>query len=128
MEIVISVTDEVITDIIVTALEGGSNSWYYLPDLNNVKRRFPNQEREQTPLPILIAKAVLKKQERVQVFDLEDENEQLGELSIDSIKKAFQLLSENYKSTLASLLNETYDADDADVFFQLAVMGELRFC
>jgi hypothetical protein len=46
---------------------------------------------------------------------------------MDSLLDAIQKLKDEYPRVYENIIDEEYDAEDADVFFQLAVMGEVTF-
>ena len=122
MKVKVEVADQMIEDQIVCALEGGSNYWYYLPDLSMIKGIKSGE-----PLAIRLTDAVLNHGIVVPVYDIDDEDELLGELSRDSIQKALDIMSKDYPDAFAEVLNESGDANTADIFFQLSVMGEIVF-
>jgi len=109
---------QMIEDLLVTALEGGSNYWYYLPN------ELPKQEGKSYIDAML---AFLEEGGSIQVNDWEDEEEKLGELTWESAMKAFELMHEVQPHNYAALIEDNWDANDADVWFQLAVMGEVTF-
>jgi hypothetical protein len=51
----------------------------------------------------------------------------LGAVTYDSIANAFSVMSSDYKEYLSRIMREEYDADDADVWLQIATMGEVVF-
>ena len=117
--ITIQISEQIIEDTIVCALEGGSNYWYLLID----KLPEPNGE----PLSIRISNAICNDPGySLPVYDLETE-EKLGELTQASMLAAFQLAATECPDALSSTLNETGDAGTADCLFQLAVMGEIIY-
>jgi hypothetical protein len=63
----------------------------------------------------------------LRVLDKEEEGVLLGEVNIATIKTAFERICSQYPETYLNLIQENYDADDADVFFQIATMGEITF-
>ena len=110
--------------IMVTALEGGSNYWYML-DLNDTgvsKEKYAGE-----PLSVKVAKMIWYDRINLRVMDKEDEDVILGEVNIATIKTAFEKICSQYPETYLNLIQENYDADDADVFFQIATMGEVTF-
>lgn len=120
-------------DIIITALEGGSNYWYWLkadeisPHLGP---RDSNGLYNGKCFTEAIAKALYDNPEfKMDVYDYEDmyPTEPLGTCTQESMLKALEKCSEMYPEVFASMIAENYDADDADTVFQLAVMGEVRF-
>ena len=129
------ITDQMIEDLLVTALEGGSNYWYYLPDT-----RMVDESNIEDPLSIRIHKVVLDGKE-VPVTDaetMEFENEEgdeydepkgdlLGMISKANYERAEELLLDQYPYRLGQILSEDWDAETADVWFQLVVMGEVVY-
>ncbi len=107
-------------DILTTALEGGSNDWYLIKD------SVPRQEGEY--LCDAIARHIYDNPDfKLDIYDLENPGEKLGTLSRKSVLDAFALLIKDHPETYASLIEESYDAGDADILFQLAVMGEVVY-
>jgi hypothetical protein len=121
LKIEIAITEQMIEDQIVTALEGGSNYWYYLGDTSMI----PNYDKKE-PLATQLSRAVLNEGIVIPVHDIEDE-ELLGNLSLESIQKGLTLMAKDYPEHFQNMITENGDAETADVFFQLAVMGELVF-
>jgi hypothetical protein len=118
------ITKEDIIDIFVTALEGGSNYWYYIPTIPNGVRDIQNEMGLATSEAI--GQYVLKGG-YVQINDAEDEEEVLGNIDMDGLLDAIQKIKSDYPRVYENIIDEDYDADDADVFFQIAVMGEVTF-
>ena len=117
-------------DLTITALEGGSNYWYFLPDLSMVTKHKDIKE----PLSIKIFRAAFDRGESVPVHDKEDggmmgefnEKSNLGYFNRDNIDKAWQLMQDKYPRHFGDLFND-WDSTTADVWFQLAVMGEVVY-
>jgi hypothetical protein len=117
-------TNQDIEDLFVTALEGGSNYWYYI---KNIPKEIKYQVKElKQPLAEAIAKHVIDGG-YIQFFDVEDENELLGTVDMDKLLDAISLLKKNYPDTWNNILDEDCDANCADIFLQLAVMGDIVF-
>jgi hypothetical protein len=113
-----------IEDLFVTALEGGSNYWYYI---KNIPKEIKYQVKElKQPLAEAIAKHVIDGG-YIQFFDVEDENELLGTVDMDKLLEAISLIKKDYPDTWNNILDENADAQDADIFLQLAVMGDVTF-
>jgi hypothetical protein len=112
---------DTVEDLLVTALEGGSNYWYWLPDVSMVPKVVdrPNGDC----LSIRIAKAVWDGAE-VPIVDKEDRFA-LGSITKDGVLAALdRMIATNYKTCAGRIIAEDYDADDADAWFQFAVMGK----
>jgi hypothetical protein len=110
--------------IIVTALEGGSNHWYLidLEDTGVSKEKYAKD-----PHSIQIAKMIWYDRINLRVLDKEDEDVLLGEVNLATIKTAFEIICSQYPQTYLNLIQDQYDAEDADIFFQIATMGEITF-
>jgi hypothetical protein len=50
-----------------------------------------------------------------------------GEMSMPTIKATLSRMSQEYKEYFEYLMSPNFEDVDCDVFFQLAVVGELRF-
>ena len=114
MKIELEIEDQIIIDLMITALEGGSNYWYYLPDTDMVKK-YSNFALSEN-----IAKSVLDGA-IIPVYDIEDDHEFLGNITIENIKRGIK------KFILDGYNINVFDAGDADVFFQYVVMNDLIF-
>jgi len=111
-------------DLIVTALEGGSNYWYWLPDVTMVPKVVdrPNGDC----LSIRIAKAVWDGA-TVPVQD-KDDRSPLGSITKDGILAALdRMYASKYTHCASRIVAEDYDAEDADAWFQCAVMGKVVY-
>ncbi len=113
-------------DMLCGALEGGSNYWYYLPDLSMCKEY---QAPGDTTCGYMI-KAIIAG-ESIPVHDIESESREYGELlgmiNIESIRKGEVLMKEKAFMCWGDLITEQDDAETADVWFQFCVMGEVVF-
>ena len=63
----------------------------------------------------------------IDINDAEDEKTKLGTVDMTSLLEAIDILKNDYTRAYENIIDEEYDADDADIFFQLAVMGEVTF-
>lgn len=122
---------ELAEDLLVTALEGGSNYWYMFPEFRKVDgfEGFKDNNKG-TPLSVIIFKWVDTGHE-FQILDYETE-EEVGKLTKSSMKDAFEKMKEDSPHQFNDLSGwdngETnWDAETADVWFQYAVMGEVTF-
>jgi len=107
-------------ELIITAIEGGSNYWSLI-DRENL-------DNEATTLAFSekVCQGIDNGLE-IKVFDAEDEMELLGVLTKQSVKEAWKLMKQDHESHWINAKSDQWDAETADVFFQLAVMGELVF-
>jgi hypothetical protein len=130
MEITIkqTISREVLEDIFVTALEGGSNYWYYLPEESIKAIRDAVPKSEDPYISTAILKAILDHDVKVFVNDAEQEDELIGIVSKSTMQARLQLLSDSEdRWALESHVREDGDASSADVVFQYLAMGEVVY-
>jgi len=120
---------EVLENVCVTALEGGSNYWYYLSEgaVKQIRKAVP--KNEDPYLSTAILKAILDHDVDVAISDAEDEDEVLGYISKKTIQERLQKLSQDDSSkwALEREIRGEGDADSSDVVFQYLAMGEVVF-
>ena len=122
----VSINYEMFEGWIVTAIEGGSNYWCEIPQESFNKELLESYKDENLPFSILLATFIWKERQTIAVCDAMS-NEEIGKINMKSVKKALEMICENHAEVFDNLLAEQYDADDADVFFQYATLGELTF-
>jgi len=132
------ITKEQIIDVFVTAIEGGSNYWYYILDVPKEITYMVKQE--DIPFSEACGKHVLNGGE-LTIYDVEevgdmedvdndyaqDKPEPLGTITMDSLLDAINIMKRDYPDRYESIIMDEYDAEDADVFFQIATMGEIVY-
>jgi hypothetical protein len=120
---------DILENIFVTALEGGSNYWYYLPSKEVKKIREAVPKSEEPALSMAMFMAIFDKGVEVAIHDLENPEECLGTISLDSIMQTIKTSSddENFSRFWEAELNEDGDGESSDVIFQYLVMGEIVF-
>lgn len=128
-KIIREVKREILQNVFTTAIEGGSNYWYFLSDetIVNVRKVVPF---EQTPyLSEAVFQAVIDHNLELPINDVHDEDEVLGMISRSTIQRRLQALadSESYGWALQNEMNEIGDADSSDVVFQFLAMGECMY-
>jgi hypothetical protein len=125
LKLELELTYETFENIIVTALEGGSNYWYMLGDTKGIPKRddMPNEAPSQR-----IAYGLWhNKDSELPIWDLEEEDELLGTLTYDSVREGMQIACDNYLEEINMMIGGDYDAWTADTLFQVLVMGEVTF-
>ena len=111
-------------EIIVTALEGGSNYWYEI-NADEFKDELEGENGE--PLSTRIAQSLYNNPDfKMKVYDVE-EGDLLGTVTQSSMLKAIGTAHQDYSQVYHDLMEGQGDADTADVLFQLAVMNEIVF-
>jgi len=119
-----NIYDSILEDTFVTALEGGSNYWAYIKESTLRKIR-----KEGVPVSIYVLQAVLSGID-VDVYDVEgDDDEPIGTISMSTMTDRLDKLMNNKgcKRALLNMMNEEYDAEDADIVFQYIVLGEIIY-
>ena len=125
IQIEYTITEDMIENVIVSALEGGSNYWYFV-DVEDFEQDLPSKNGK--ALTERIAEAVFKNPSfKMPVYDVEDEEDVLGYLSQKNLRRGMELCAKDYPEVFKRLINDEIDAEDADVIFQLTVMGEITF-
>jgi hypothetical protein len=107
-------------DLLVGALEGGSNYWYYLPN-NNEWSEFTGES-----LVDAIWKSVLAGN-AITINDAEEPEETIGKLSMMKILEGEEKMKAEQPRHWANLVNEEDDAETADVWFQYCCLGEIVY-
>jgi hypothetical protein len=128
IKIIQGVSREVLEDIFVTALEGGSNYWYYLPEesIKAIRKAVPKSEDPYLSTAIL--KAILDHDVKIAVNDVENEEEVIGVITRGTLQARLQLLSDSKQRwALEAHMREEGDAGSADVVFQYLTMGEVVY-
>jgi len=127
IEVTLKISTEVLEDIFVTALEGGSNYWYFLSEDAVSKIRGAVPKSEDPYLSTSILKAILKGVE-VPINDAENEDDVIGEISLKTMLARLQKLADSKNnSALISHIDGNGDADSADIVFQYLAFGEIVF-
>lgn len=122
------ISRDILENIFVTALEGGSNYWYAISN-KGIKAIREVISREEDPcFSTALLTAVLDKGLSIDIHDAEDNDEILGTISLDSIKEGLQKLADSDDAqNIMDELMEVGDANTSDVCFQYIVMGEIVF-
>lgn len=122
---IVTVSEEQRESLLCSAIEGGSNYWYYLNEDAITVVNEVNAD-EETPLVTRMWQAI-KAGKEIPVTDAEDEVTVLGKISLVSIEKAEQSMADDYAHHFADIVSENEDATTADVWFQLAVMNDVVY-
>ena len=121
----LEITEDVLENIFVTAIEGGSDYWAYITRSDAFKK-FKETSKEYS-FSENVLKFVLSGGDMV-VEDIQDEGEVLGSINKANIELGLNtLLNSPNKQHLFAMLNEDYDAENADVCFQYIVLNDLVY-
>jgi hypothetical protein len=128
MKLEIELSREVLEDVFVTALEGGSNYWYYLSEDTYKRIRKAVRKSDEPYIAVAMLKAVLDHGVEVAINDAENEEDELGWISKETMQARLQdLYNSDYRWALEAHLNEEGDSESADIVFQYIVIGEAVF-
>jgi hypothetical protein len=118
MQLTITISNQTIGDLLVTALEGGINYWC---DRATVKRengqRLSNNEIVDHPDWLPGCEFTFR--------DADDGIEQT--IGFEAFNTALETMVANHPKHFADIINDNHDADTADVLVQLALFGELVY-
>jgi len=107
-------------DLFVTALEGGSNYWYYL----KLSEDFFKDTKESDSIHIFNK---IYENEKIDVYDRET-GRHIETISLYDFNQGDKLFSEQYTELYDSIKEgEVADADIADLWFQLVVLKEIIY-
>lgn len=129
MEISIKKTIEqnIFENVLIGALEGGSNYWYFAGDFDR-----SNFVKGKNSVENIAIQLFNSPEYKLPIYDVESAEEFedmdfLGDVTQASMLKAFELMAKDYPGALERILDESGDADDDDIFFQLATMGDVVY-
>ncbi|MFA5207376.1 MAG: hypothetical protein WC428_01850 [Candidatus Paceibacterota bacterium] len=115
---------EDISDLIVTALEGGINYWCRKAKIKlDTEGNYFNVPKEDQDKVIYASDAISYGGTLI-LFDAESTDK--WELNLENVQKGIQMHCEKRNIAPAGLM-DNYDAEDADCIVQYAVFNELTF-
>ena len=116
--------DQLRLDLLITAIEGGSNYWYYIPSADTEKiNRYGNDGVSFAERMM----AAIQAKETIQIHDYEDVDECIGSINLESIEHGESLMMKENNSHYLNAIEDCWDAETADVWFQYCVLGEITF-
>lgn len=116
---------EVLENVFVTALEGGSNYWYTISEeaYKMVKRTITGEAFSTS-----LFKCVCERGMVIPINDAEDDEEVLGYLDFSKFPERLEKMYANGDGwSMEEELNDEGDANSSDVVFQYLVMGDLVY-
>jgi len=125
----LKVSREILENIFVTAIEGGSNYWCSISEESHGLIRTVVPKSVEPIWSVAVFKAVYDFGICVRVVDAEDEETEIGLLSVLEMHDRLQLLLDNneYKDNLLCEMNDEGDATSSDICFQYLVLGEVIY-
>jgi hypothetical protein len=124
------VSRDVLENIFVTALEGGSNYWYYINPQNCRKIRDAVSREDEKDFSMAFAKAILDKGVSVEIHDIEDmeNDEPIGVINEQTIMHGLQKMVDVGDGwALFDEIAEQGDATSSDICFQYMALGEVVY-
>ena len=122
-----TIDDQVLENIFVTAIEGGSNYWYFLSDEAIAIIRGYVPDSDDPYLSTAIYKAI-KLGAVIPINDAENEEDVIGQLSINTFATRLQkMYDDGNGDALEAEIREEGDAGTSDIVFQYLAMGEIVF-
>lgn len=120
---------QLLEDIFVTALEGGSNYWYHITPETNHKIRKAVPRSDDPYFATAMLTAILEHGVSVEIHDRDNPDEVLGVLNYANIEERLDDIDKHldYRWALEAHEQECGDADSADIVFQYLVMGDVWF-
>ena len=127
---------EDVINLFVAALEGGSNYGYeirHLPKEVRYKAKEMGESVSEAIGEYILNGGYVQFYDAEEDYDDDDYQEKysdkglLGTVDMDSILEAITIVKKDYPEVWENILDEQYDANDADIFLQLCVMGEVVF-
>ena len=128
INVTIDVSREALESIFITAIEGGSNYWYYLGKtsidaINNVCPRVSGMALSER-----LFSAVYDYDAKVPIFDIEDtDGEPIGILDKDTFKERLELCAKEALWALQEEIDERGDAGSSDAVFQYLALNKLVY-
>lgn len=121
LQINYEVSNELISDLLASALEGGSNYWAdhikYKKPVNFANTKAGDEKFIHISYP-------MNEGGEITIRDREDEDKE-HTLNLSKIKRGLKRMARSkYAIRFQNILREDYDAEDADIFLQFAVLGD----
>lgn len=127
----ISITVERVMDLLIGALEGGSNYWYYI-----IGNQYPSDTSKIPVGSFNIMECSVWGDGSVTICNKEDYHHYGADdsrlktwlLNEEAMRKGLELMvTKEYIRHFSDFVNEDDDANTADVFFQLSLFGEIIY-
>lgn len=127
IKINIEITREVLENIFITAIEGGSNYWCEVDEPSNAFMR----EHKGKAFSVMVFEAVYDHGIKIRVFDAEDDDEgkqAIGVLDKDLFEKRLQkMVDDGFSHYIMEEVNENGDALSSDAIFQYLSLNEIIY-
>jgi hypothetical protein len=123
-----TLTREQISDVLCSAFEGGSNSWYWIDqfiapaswDFVSEPSLLPGERHWPCDYPLNPGGALV-------ISSTIDQERPGVRLELDVIQRGLNILVEKYPWHFANILSENADAETGDVLLQCCLFGEIIY-
>lgn len=122
-----AITDEMLADLLSTALEGGSNYWYLIEFTKAPSEVRYSSTHNGVPR---IQDYPVNPGGSLTICDQEETDtpgHETWTLDRAALERGMELLHTKFPDRYVSFLSGDYDAEDADVFLQLCLFSEVRY-
>lgn len=126
INVTIDIPREVLEGVFITAIEGGSNYWYYIGDeaIKMIDSVSPSGDSFSERL----FSAVYDKGAIIPIHDIEDEEEEIGLLDVNTFSERLQKCIDNGNGwALHDEIDERGDANSSDIVFQYLVLNDVIY-
>tara|TARA_B100001059_G_scaffold214495_1_gene231271 strand:+ start:166 stop:618 length:453 start_codon:yes stop_codon:yes gene_type:complete len=144
VEMKVNLPMESVEEVLITAIEGGSNYWYFMEGEDKSTKWFEEQmkegklERNESIHYMWMDALFQGSPHPINIYDIEevyeynqelDQCEPIGTLTMDKIKEGLKLAQTEYPKFYAQHFPEYNDGDatSSDVIFQLITLGEVVY-
>ena len=116
------VSSQKISDLFVTAIEGGCHYWLYSISTPEIAASFSLD-----PDDCWYAHAEVFEDDDFSVTIKPEEDYDSYEIDLDAIHRGFEIMAEKYPQHFKDVVEDNHDAITADVFLQLCTFEEIVY-
>lgn len=115
----VEISDELVSNLLCCAFEGGSNYWYM------IERYEPFGINKQFEFPHITVP--LTEEGTIVITDKNEEDGEHFKLNRLSLARGLQVMVTEYSKHFQDILDETEDAATGDIFLQCCLFGKVIF-
>lgn len=138
----ITISHQQLEDMLVTALEGGSNYWYRNAGYDIPEERMGEARKQagscflgyaapfcggKLTLEVIHDDVLPRRTSSVSYEDVKGGSGETWEIELEDLVYGCQIMAEKYTRHLMDMVNENHDAETADVFLQCCCFGEVIY-
>lgn len=136
MNITIEIPTQRISDLLISALEGGSNHWYLIEEYREPARftfendggeRFKKENKHWHQDYPLNRGGYMKISNQLAIQNGDDTELKSKVVDLSSLKIGLEIMAKKYPDYFGTFLREDDDAETADVFLQCTVFGKVIY-